>query len=436
VTGQQSLGTGLWTRVRALRDGPVVAAASHLFGSTVITSVLGFAFWALAARFYSPVDVGVSSAAISAMQFLAMVGVLGLNTLVIGEIRQHSNRAGLLTAAGIVATVASSLAALVYVLVAPLIQAHLGPLGQGVGGAFLFVAGVGLTGLTIVIDQSFIGLLRGEIQLWRNGVFATVKLLLLPLGILFPSVAGAVVIYGVWFLANVVSLFSLLLHARRQKLRPRFRPHWRALRALRGAALAHHWLNLASYGPRLILPIIVASMLGPALNAAFYTALLVVTFVNVIPGHLSTALFSLGRGDMAGLARESRRTLSLSAAVAVGSGVLFVPLSHPILRIISSDYVIATSSMILLGLTTLPLAVKLHYIAVNRVLGRLKTCAAVITACGVFQLVLAGVGAQIAGLVGVSTGYLVALAIEAVVLWPSVARAINLPVALVRLRRN
>jgi O-antigen/teichoic acid export membrane protein len=407
-----------------------------LFGTTVVTSVLGFAFWALAARFYSSVDVGISSAAISAMQFLATVGVLGLNTLVIGEIRQHSDRAGFLTAAAIVATAASSLAATVYVLVAPLIQAHLGPLGRGLGGPLLFIAGVGLTGLVIVVDQSFIGLLRGEIQLWRNGVFATVKLLLLPIGMLLPSVEGAVVMYGVWVLANVVSLFTLLLHARRQKLRPRFRPYWKALRALRGAAIAHHWLNLASYGPRLILPIMVASMLGPALNAAFYTALLIVTFANIIPGHLATALFSLGRGDTAGLARESRRTLWLSAAVAVGSGVLFVPLSYPVLRIISADYVIATSSMILLGLTTLPLAVKLHYIAVNRVLDRLKTCAAVITGCGLLQLVLAAVGARIAGLVGVSAGYLTALIIEAILLWPTVARAAHLPVFLFKFRRS
>ena len=412
-----------------------MVAASHLFGSTVITSLLGFAFWAVAARFYSSVEVGVSSAAISAMQFLAAVGVLGLNTLVIGEIRQHANRAGLLAAAAVVATTASSLAAIAYILVAPLVHAHLGPLGHGVGGPVLFVAGVGVTGLTIVLDQSFIGLLRGEVQFWRNAVFAAVKLLLLPLGIFFPSVAGAVVIYGVWLLANLVSLVTFFVHAR-QTFRPRFRPHWKSLRALRGAALAHHWLNLASYGPRLILPIIVASTLGPALNAAFYTALLIVTFANIIPGHLSTALFSLGRGDRDGLARESRRTLWLSAVVAVGSGILFVPLAEPVLRLISMDYVVAAGSMILLGLTTLPLAVKLHYIAVNRVMGRLNVCGAVITAGGLLELVLAGIGARTAGLVGVSTGYLVALVVEALVLWPTVAKAARLPVWLLKVRAH
>src|SRR5829696_2496444 len=434
---QRPARNALAQRLRVLQERPVVTAASHLFGSTVITSILGFAFWAFAARLYTAVEVGSSSAAISAMQFLATVGVLGLNTLVVGEMRRQTNRAGLVVAAAVVATLASCVAAIVYLLLAPLLHAHLGPLGQGVVGPVLFAAGVGLTGLTIVLDQSSIGLLRGDIQLWRNAVFATVKLLLLPLGMFIRSVDGALVIYGVWFLANLVSLFIFQLHTRRQGVRrPQLLPNWSSLRALRGAALAHHWLNLASYGPRLILPIIVTSTLGPAYNAAFYTALLLVTFANVVPGHLSTALFSLGRGETEELAREARHTLRLSTVVAVATGILFVPLSYPNLRIISSEYVVATSSMIVLGLTTLPLVVKLHYIAVNRIHNRLNSCAVVITAGGILELVLAGVGARVAGLVGVSTGYLLALTIEAVVLWPSVAKAAHLPVMLVRLRRD
>ena len=226
-------------RLLALRRRPVIAAASSLFGSTLITSLLGFAFWAVAARFYSPADVGTASAGISAMQFLATIGVLGLGTLVIAEIRQASGGQGLISAAAIVATVASSLAAVLYVLVAPLIHAHLGPLGHGAGGVCLFVAGVGLTGLTIVLDQACIGLLRGGLQFWRNAVFATVKLVLLPLGVLAPTLDGALAVYGAWLLGNIVSLISFYVHVRRAGLRPRFRPYWASLGApTRGCALA------------------------------------------------------------------------------------------------------------------------------------------------------------------------------------------------------
>ena len=45
----------------------------------------------------------------------------------------------------------------------------------------------------------------------------------------------------------------------------------------------------------------------------------------------------------------------------------------------------AASSMAILGATTLPLAVKAHYIAVSRVWDRLNRCAAVITVGGVLS---------------------------------------------------
>jgi O-antigen/teichoic acid export membrane protein len=417
--------------LKGLRQRPVIAAASSLFGSTLITSLLGFAFWVVAARLYAATSVGTASAGLSAMQFLATVGVLGLGTLVIGEVRQSERGSGLIAAATIVATAASMAAALLYVVVAPLIHAHLGPLGQGALGPLLFICGVGLTGFTIVVDQACIGLLQGAVQFWRNAVFAAVKLLLLPIGALMPSTNGALLIYGAWAVGNVVSLLTLCLHARRVGLRPALRPHWGSLRALGGAALSHHWLNLSSAGPRLILPVLVTSILGPAQNAAFYAALLVVNFANIVPIHLSTALFSLARGATDALAIESRHTLRLSFIVAVVSGLLFLPTSRLILSVMGRYYEVATAAMMVLGLTTLPLLVKVHYIAVCRVRDVLKRCALVVTAGGILELVLAAVGGYLGGLVGVALGYLVALMIQALALWPTVARAARLPVCLV-----
>jgi O-antigen/teichoic acid export membrane protein len=420
-----------WDRLLALRQRPVVAAATSLFGSTMITSLLGFAFWVAAARLYSAADVGTASAGISAMQFLATVGVLGLGTLVIGEVRHHARGSGLIAAAAIAATTASMVAALLYVLVAPLIHAHLGPMGRGFIGPVLFVGGVGVTGLTIVIDQACIGLLHGGLQFWRNAVFASVKLVLLPVGALMHTPVGALLVYGAWALGNVVSLVTFFAQARRLGLRPSMRPHWNSLRVLRGAALSHHWLNLSSAGPRLILPVLVTSMLGPAQNAAFYAALLVVNFANIVPIHLSTALFSLARGATDALARESRHTLRLSFIVAVVSALIFLPTSHLILRLMGTDYLAATSSMMVLGLTTLPLLIKVHYIAVCRVQDLLNRCAVVITLGGLLELVLAATGASLGGLVGVALGYLLALMVQAVLLWPTVARAADVPLLMV-----
>src|SRR5689334_20657750 len=64
--------------VRALFDAPLVRNAYSLVGSTLATSLLGVAFWVIAARRFTAVEVGVDSALISTMTFLANVAQLNL----------------------------------------------------------------------------------------------------------------------------------------------------------------------------------------------------------------------------------------------------------------------------------------------------------------------------------------------------------------------
>jgi len=74
--------------------------AGSLFGTTVVTSGLGFVFWWVAARVFSPAAVGLSSAAISAMTLLGTGCILGLGTLLVGELpRQPGKAASLISAA-------------------------------------------------------------------------------------------------------------------------------------------------------------------------------------------------------------------------------------------------------------------------------------------------------------------------------------------------
>ena len=410
-------------RFEDARRGPVLRNAVSLFGSTAVTSGLGFAFWALAARAYPLEAVGIASAAISAMQLIATVGILGLGTLIIGEVAASRSASALISTASLVATACSVVLAAGYVLTAPLLSEHLGALGAGVVGPATFVAGVALTAFTLVLDQACIGLHRGGLQFWRNTVFSAVKLALLPLGLLLDPGLGALAVYGVWLLGNVVSLVTFLGHARRGGLRPRLRPEWTLLRALRGTALTHHWLNLASQAPRLALPVMVAGVLSPELNAAFYAALLIVGFATIVPAHFATALFALSKGDDEVLAVEAHQTLRLSAAVSGASAAFFALTAGPILSLLGDGYGVATASMVILGLTTMPFAIKVHYAAVCRVQGKLVRCAWVMTAGGIVEITFSYVGARLGGLAGVGTGWLLALVLESLVLWPAVARA-------------
>src|SRR5689334_10891658 len=182
----------LLIRLRHLANRDLLINAASMIGTTMITAGLGFVYWWLAARQFSQEAVGFASALISAMSLLGTLGMVGMGTLLIGELpRQPEQRAPLISTALVVAGVVSAALGIIFALIAPWVSAEFHALAGGAGTIVLFTAGVALTGITLVLDQAMIGLLRGELQLWRNALFAIGKLAVLWLIGIWAASSGA-----------------------------------------------------------------------------------------------------------------------------------------------------------------------------------------------------------------------------------------------------
>jgi O-antigen/teichoic acid export membrane protein len=415
----------MWNRLQSAANRELIANASSLIGTTVVTSGLGFVYWWVAARQFPAEVVGFASAAISAMGLLATIGIVGLGTLLIGELPRHSgSRAALVTTALLVAGAASALLGAGFALVAPRVSIEFQPLAGSLNG-LLFVAGVVLTAVTLVLDQALIGLLRGSLQLWRNALFAIVKLLaLLPLGLLLADATG-LGIYTTWTLGNLLSLLGLavIVVAARQRIAIE-RPQWSLLRKLPGAALGHHALNLALQLPGLGLPIVVTGLLSAALNASFYMAWLLLHLVFAIPYTLTTVLYAVGVNDRASFAQKMRLTLTAATAIGVVSNVVLWPSADLIMGLFGPSYAAeAAWTLRIMGLGVFPLIIKDHYVAVQRIHERIPATAALITIGSVLELGLAALGTQFNGLYGLSIGFVIALYLQGLYMARTVYRS-------------
>src|SRR5581483_10628499 len=97
--------------------------------TSVVTSVLGFAYWWLAAQRFPPAAVGFASAAISAMTLIGTLCILGMGTLLIGELpRQRGKELSLISASLILVGGVAGLAGMLFAAIAPLISPNFGPL--------------------------------------------------------------------------------------------------------------------------------------------------------------------------------------------------------------------------------------------------------------------------------------------------------------------
>src|SRR6202034_408190 len=126
-----------------------------------------------------------------------------------------------------------------------------------------------------------------------------------------------------WFAGLLISLVTLAIQLAKLTRGQSSRFDFQRIFEKRKLVIGHHWLNLSIQSPRLVLPVLVAVIVGPKANAAFTAAFLVVSFVNVIPSQLSTVLFALAPGDEAALRHQVRKTMRICRLLSLMSAVLF-----------------------------------------------------------------------------------------------------------------
>jgi O-antigen/teichoic acid export membrane protein len=400
----------------------LLSNAGSLVVSTGVASLLGLVYWMFATRLFSQRAVGYGSAAVSAMTLLGTIGMLGLGTLLIGELPRRSARAGLVSAALLTCGLGSLLLGLGFAVVAPHLNGNFADMiGSAARGA-LFAAGVAATAVALVFDQATIGLMRGGLQMARNMAFAVAKIGVLPAtAIILHDRFGAGITLS-WVAGIALSLAVLAVRLWLSGEHVFARPDWGVLRGLGRTAMAHNWLNLAMTMPFYLLPVLVTVIVSPSANAAFYIAAMLTTFLFIVPAHLSTVLFAVVAADPGVVARKLRFALRVSFLIGIPGMAALILAAHPVLSLFGNGYLEATVPMWLITLGYPAAVPKSWYIAVCRAAGQIPRAAVVLTACSSLEMAAAAAGGIADGLFGLSLALLAVRYAEALVTTPPVLR--------------
>ncbi|GAA3597646.1 hypothetical protein GCM10022223_11020 [Kineosporia mesophila] len=424
------------------RDGPVTdgqtpagglrriaAISASLVSTQAATSVLGLAFWSLAARQFSVAAVGVGGAAVSLMTLLGTLGSLGLGTLLIARL-PHTDQGSRRVLVRTALTVAAGATA-VLALAAPWVAIHLFGLSNltAVAGsperAVIFSIGTALTAVAIVLDQAVLVIGTGALQLERNVIASSAKLLAL-LALSAGGQTDGMTIFIAWLLGTLVSFPAVAWRTRGGRaLENRNRlVDLSSLRGLGRAAAGHHALNTTLMSTLMLLPLIVTVSVSPAANGVFNTALQVSGFVFALPYAVAVGLFAAAEGDQRQVLARMRFTVPFGLGAALLANLALFPLAPLVLAVFGATYAEqGTTVLRILVLAGLPFVVKDHYVALRRVQGRTAGATAALLGFTVVELVAARIGAQVGGTVGLCAFWVSALMIEALVLAVPLFRA-------------
>lgn len=415
----------LWTKAHSI----MLVNAGSIVGAATVTSVFGFVYWWLAAQQFPPEAVGLASAAVSAMTLIGTFSILGLGTLLIGELpRQPGKEASLISTALIVAGGVGGCFGIAFALFAPFLSADFQAFTASVQDTALFAVGISFTAITLVLDQAFVGLLRGELQLWRSSLHAVAKLAaLFVVGLWFSNKVG-MTIYATWVGGNMLSLvpFAGFAVLKRHWLESIFRPEWDLLRKQRRAALQHHLLNLTLQTPAMVLPVLVTIQLSAIMNAWFFVSLMLANFVFLVTLAFTTVLYAMSSAQPAKLSHNVRLTLSLAVLTTVlVNGVLLFG-TKQVLGLFGHIYAEqAAWTLRILALGAFPLIIKNHYIAILRIQNRMAHALLPIVAGSLLELGAATLGACLGSLTGLSLGWVIGICIEAIFMFRTVYMAIR-----------
>ncbi|SIM50536.1 lipopolysaccharide biosynthesis protein [Micromonospora cremea] len=412
-----------------LRD-PLNGNVYALMLNTALSSLLGIAYWALAARLYSPAQLGVGAATVSTMTFLSNLSQLNLN----GALARFLPAAGgqgsrLVGYAYGVTCLAALVLSTGFLLLAPLVSDQLDFLHRSPLIALAFALSVA-GWCVFTLQDSVLTALRGVVWVpLENTVFGLAKIALLVL------LAGAVPSLGIfisWNLAVVAALIPVnVLVFRRLLPRQRARPTGAALphrRVLaRFVALDYVGYLFMQAGTN-ALPLIVTARLGAEANGVFYVAWLLGGSLELVAYHFGTSLTVEAATDESRLAAYARQVLRRGLLLFVPAVVLLCLSAPLLLALFGGDYAsTGADTLRLFAVAVLPKLVLTIFVAASRVQRRVGRIIAVQASTSTLVVALALVAMAEVGVAGVGIAYLAGQIVVTAAVLPSMMRLLKGP---------
>jgi O-antigen/teichoic acid export membrane protein len=352
-------------RLREHLGNQLYRTGYFLIIGTGITSLLGVAFWALAAHSYSAHEVGLNAAAISAMTLVSGLCSLGLSAVLVRYLPIAGTATGKLITGSYLLTGALSLSfgalvALTSDLWSPTLSFLQEP--EWVVGFALASAG---TTIFVLQDNVLTGLRSAQWIPIENSLFAAAKLaLLLVLPALLPA-AGPFVAWNAPLLPAIV-LISYLIYRRLIPADQSFGALER--RTLIRMAAGNYGANLFALAGNLYLPVLVANLANASEAAYFYVPWLFSLSLQLIAVNMMTSLTVEAALDMEAVRRLARQALWHSLRLVTPLVAVTVLVAPWVLLIFGREYADAGTPLLRwLAIGALPNVIVTLAISVARI---------------------------------------------------------------------
>ncbi len=400
---------------------PLYRNGYYLTLSSLATSGIGLIYWILAAHRYPAYLVGLNSAVIAAMTFLAGVAEFNLMSTLVRFVPiagQSSKRLIIITY--VISVIVAVIISIIFLQYLTELSPALDFLGDSPTIMIWFILSTMCWTIFVLQDSVLTGLRQAAFVPVENTVFSLTKIaLMLIFAVSIPTLG----IFASWSVALVVAILPTNYFIFRKLIPIHVRQNVQNNAAIvprqvaRFAAYdyigALFWLICTT-----LMPVIVATVSGPTANAYFYLAWTIANTLYLIAPAMGSSLVVEASKEQKKLAFFSYKVFQNTMKMVMPAAVVLVVSASPILLVFGKGYSSQGANLLrLLALSAVPNVIIATFVSVARVKKYMKSIVVVLGTLCTLLLGSSYVLLKVYGIVGVGIGWVISETLVAAVVY-------------------
>lgn len=409
-------------QIAKYKSGLISHLCDPLFKNSIfimLTSVsgagFGFIFWMLAAKLYSPEDVGTATALISSMALLVLISRFGLDSSII-RFFPTNDKSRIFNTSVIITTFFAVLFGVIFIIGVDTFspELHILKIPFNAVSYLIFLATSSIIALSTI---SFVAIRKAGFQFLQSIVVGSRILFLIPL-----MTFGAIGIFGAFGISFILAFLLALFLLAKSGIRLGFTFDREFLNESLHFSVGNYLAGMFTMGPTLILPILVMNTLGAENAAYYYIAYSISALLFMIPNSISMSLFVEGSHGEA-LKKNVMKSLVAIFSILLPAIIILYVIGGKVLGVVGVDY--ATNGLGLLRMMVVAnifVSINFVYFSIMRVQ---KNMRGLVLLSGLVFALLIGLSyifMPMFGIVGVGYAWMVSYMIGSVIVLVSMRK--------------
>lgn len=391
------------------------ANAYYLIAGSVAAAFLGFLFWTVVARNYSPSEVGIASALIAVIGMLTSLSTLGLHIGVVRFLPEERDKHGMINSCFTLPGIFAVALTFFFIFGLAFWTPNLLFLRENLIYLSFFIIFTVASSIFLVQKSVLVALRAAKFILALRIAWNGLK-------IVFPIVLVSFGVFGIlssWGISLcLTSIIGVLLI---RKSQPNYYPtpliKKNMVNKMLHFSFGNYIADFLNGAPTFFLPLIVLSTLGSEANAYFYIAFSVCMLVSTIPLSVAMSLFAEGSNEPEKLRSNTFKSIKFTFILLLPLLIVILLLGDKILLLFGKVYSVnAFTVLSILVLSSIPLTITEIYISVKRVQKKVEPLIYLFTFTSIFIILSSYLLTLRIGLIGAGVGWLLGWSIAAVLM--------------------